>query len=78
MELALSAEERREEIIADLSNNRLSAATQAAIMHELSHKASGFRASDLIAIADAVTGERCKSSKAAIAAIERFSQRKTA
>ena len=77
MELALSAEDVRQEIIADLSRDHLSAAAQAAIMRELTHKASGLRPSDLIAIADAVTGERFPSAPAALEAIERFSRQKS-
>ena len=76
MELALSAEDIRQEIIVDLSRERLSAAAQAAIMRELTHKASGLRPADLIEIADAVTGERCASGAAALKAIERYSAEK--
>lgn len=78
MDIALTVEDRRQEIIADLSRADISAATQAAIMRELSHKASGFRPGDLIAIADAVTGRRSKSGPAALAAIDSWSRERVA
>ena len=78
MEDVVSIEDRCREIITDLGGARLSAATQQAIMRELSHKASGFRSGELIAIAGAVTGERCKTGAAALEAIDRFSRQKVA
>lgn len=76
MELALSAEDIRQEIIADLSRDSLSAPALASIMRELTHKASGLRPADLIAIAEAVAGERCASAAAALQAIESFAKGK--
>lgn len=74
MDFAITAADRRLEVIADLSRDNLSAATQAAIMRELTHKAAGFRPGDLIAIADAVTGQRCADGPTAVKLIDKWSR----